>query len=89
MTSQHQEGMRSAITGIPHQRAEEEVAAAEECTSLSTLPTPGLTFHIARFAVQGSPNNELALSNCLVVCPSDFPDGQHVLVKQAFPLTTR
>ncbi|KAI0355356.1 vesicular-fusion protein SEC18 [Trametes cingulata] len=41
------------------------------------------------FAVQSSPNEQLAYSNCLIVNPSDFPQGQHVIVKQAFPLTTR
>ncbi|KAI0371595.1 AAA-domain-containing protein [Pilatotrama ljubarskyi] len=41
------------------------------------------------FAVQSSPNEQLAYTNCLIVNPSDFPQGQHVIVKQAFPLTTR
>lgn len=41
------------------------------------------------FGVVGCPSDGLALSNCLIVHPSDFPQGQHVLVKQAFPLTTR
>ncbi|RPD66824.1 vesicular-fusion protein SEC18 [Lentinus tigrinus ALCF2SS1-7] len=41
------------------------------------------------FSVQSSPNDQLAFSNCLVVNPSDFPQGIHVLVKQAYPCTTR
>ncbi|CCM00433.1 uncharacterized protein FIBRA_02465 [Fibroporia radiculosa] len=41
------------------------------------------------FGVAGSPNDLLALSNRIIVHPSDFPEGQHVLVKQAFPLTVK
>ncbi|KAF8461829.1 vesicular-fusion protein SEC18 [Russula ochroleuca] len=41
------------------------------------------------FAVQSSPSNDLALTNCLIVHPSDFKDGEHVLVKDDFPLTVR
>ncbi|PCH40892.1 AAA-domain-containing protein [Wolfiporia cocos MD-104 SS10] len=41
------------------------------------------------FAVAAAPSDMLALSNCIIVHPSDFSQGQHVLVKQAFPLTTR
>ncbi|TRM67910.1 P-loop containing nucleoside triphosphate hydrolase protein [Schizophyllum amplum] len=39
------------------------------------------------FQVQGCPSDALALTNCLIVHPSDFPPGQHVLVKDAFALT--
>ncbi|PIL37464.1 transporter [Ganoderma sinense ZZ0214-1] len=41
------------------------------------------------FSVQGSPNDQAAFSNCLIINPADFPQGQHVLVKQQFPMTTR
>ncbi|KZT05630.1 AAA-domain-containing protein [Laetiporus sulphureus 93-53] len=41
------------------------------------------------FVVASAPSDALALSNCLIVHPSDFTQGQHVLVKQAFPLTTK
>ncbi|KAH9938024.1 vesicular-fusion protein SEC18 [Fomitopsis serialis] len=41
------------------------------------------------FGVASAPSDILALSNCLIVHPSDFSQGQHVLVKQQFPLTTR
>ncbi|OJT15463.1 Vesicular-fusion protein sec18 [Trametes pubescens] len=41
------------------------------------------------FSVQPSPSEPLAYSNCLIVNASDFPQGQHVVVKQAYPLTTR
>ncbi|TFY64705.1 hypothetical protein EVJ58_g2436 [Rhodofomes roseus] len=41
------------------------------------------------YAVASAPSDILALSNCLIVHPSDFTQGQHVLVKQQFPLTTR
>ncbi|KAJ7213717.1 P-loop containing nucleoside triphosphate hydrolase protein [Mycena haematopus] len=39
------------------------------------------------FDVESSPSNPLALSNRLVVHPSDFQQGQHVLCKGEFPLT--
>lgn len=41
------------------------------------------------FGVAGAPSDALALTNCLIVHPQDFPEGRHVLVKQQFPLTTR
>ncbi|KAH8983743.1 AAA-domain-containing protein [Lactarius akahatsu] len=40
-----------------------------------------------RFAVRPSPTDTLALTNCLIVYPSDFKDGEHVLVNGKFPLT--
>ncbi|KAF7355680.1 hypothetical protein MSAN_01485800 [Mycena sanguinolenta] len=39
------------------------------------------------FDVESSPSNPLALSNRLVVHPSDFQQGQHVLCKGEFPVT--
>ncbi|KAH9174510.1 AAA-domain-containing protein [Lactarius sanguifluus] len=41
------------------------------------------------FAVHPSPSDILALSNRLIVHPSDFRDGEHVLVKGEFPLTVK
>ncbi|KAH9051793.1 hypothetical protein EDB87DRAFT_1836189 [Lactarius vividus] len=41
------------------------------------------------FAVRPSPADTLALTNCLIVHPSDFKDGEHVLVKGEFPLTVK
>jgi len=41
------------------------------------------------YGVAGCPSDALALSNCLIVHPADFQPGQHVLVKGAYPLTTR
>lgn len=55
----------------------------------SSLPCPPSTNVSARFSVQGAPSDALAFSNCLIVNPSDFAQGQHVLVKQSFPLTIR
>ncbi|OBZ77343.1 hypothetical protein A0H81_02862 [Grifola frondosa] len=49
----------------------------------------GMPYIPYRILLASSPNDTLALSNCLVVHPSDFPQGQHVLVKQAYPLMTR
>ncbi|KAJ7129270.1 AAA-domain-containing protein [Mycena epipterygia] len=39
------------------------------------------------FNVESAPSNPLALSNRLVVHPSDFQQGQHVLCKGQFPVT--
>ncbi|TCD70005.1 transport between ER and Golgi ATPase protein [Steccherinum ochraceum] len=39
------------------------------------------------FGVVSSPSDALALSNRLIVHPSDFHKGQHVIVKQQFPIT--
>ncbi|KAJ7126428.1 vesicular-fusion protein SEC18 [Mycena crocata] len=39
------------------------------------------------YNVESSPSNPLALSNRLVVHPSDFQQGQHVLCKGQFPVT--
>ncbi|EIW76291.1 vesicular-fusion protein SEC18 [Coniophora puteana RWD-64-598 SS2] len=41
-----------------------------------------------RYAIVSMPNEALAFSNRVVVNPSDFPSGQHVLVKRDFPMTT-
>lgn len=41
------------------------------------------------FSVQPAPSDTLALSNRLIVHPSDFRDGEHVLVKGEFPLTVK
>ncbi|KAF8437225.1 vesicular-fusion protein SEC18 [Boletus edulis BED1] len=40
------------------------------------------------YAVVGTPNEPLALKNCLIVHPSDFPNGVHVIVKGRYPVTT-
>ncbi|KAJ7831891.1 P-loop containing nucleoside triphosphate hydrolase protein [Mycena leptocephala] len=39
------------------------------------------------FDVEASPSNPLALSNRLVVHPSDFQQGQHVICKGQYPVT--
>ncbi|KAG6828494.1 hypothetical protein H0H92_007810 [Tricholoma furcatifolium] len=39
--------------------------------------------------VVASPSDALALTNCIIVHPSDFQQGQHVLLKGSFALTTR
>ncbi|KAJ7734028.1 vesicular-fusion protein SEC18 [Mycena maculata] len=39
------------------------------------------------YNVESSPSNPLALSNRLVVHPSDFQQGEHVLCKGEFPVT--
>ncbi|KAI9464300.1 AAA-domain-containing protein [Russula earlei] len=41
------------------------------------------------FVVQPSPHETLVFTNCLIVHPADFRDGEHVLVKGEFPLTVR
>jgi hypothetical protein len=48
------------------------------------------------YAVVTTPNESLALRNCLIVCPSDFLNGVHVLVRKVdrdsvqreYPITT-
>lgn len=41
------------------------------------------------FGVASSPSDALALTNCLIVHPSDFALGQHVLINGAYALTVR
>ncbi|TFK43822.1 vesicular-fusion protein SEC18 [Crucibulum laeve] len=41
------------------------------------------------YGVAGAPSDALALSNCLIVHPSDFQQGQHVLINRAYALTVR
>ncbi|KAI6018275.1 P-loop containing nucleoside triphosphate hydrolase protein [Pisolithus marmoratus] len=41
----------------------------------------------SNYGVVGTPNESLALRNCLVVHPSEFPNGAHVLVNGRFPVT--
>ncbi|SJL02451.1 related to Vesicular-fusion protein sec18 [Armillaria ostoyae] len=41
------------------------------------------------YGVVASPSDAFALSNCLAVHPSDFTNGQHVLVKGGFALTVK
>jgi hypothetical protein len=41
------------------------------------------------FGVVNSPSDPLALTNCLIVHPSDFPQGQHVLINGTYALTVR
>ncbi|KAF4619220.1 hypothetical protein D9613_004974 [Agrocybe pediades] len=41
------------------------------------------------YGVASSPSDALALTNCLIVHPSDFPQGQHVLVNGSYALTVR
>ncbi|KAG6866108.1 hypothetical protein C0991_008415 [Blastosporella zonata] len=43
----------------------------------------------ASYEVVACPNDSLALTNCLIVYPSDFQQGQHVLIKDGFVLTIR
>jgi hypothetical protein len=54
------------------------------------------TDYIYSYAVVTTPNADLALRNCLVVYPSDFPHGVYVLVRKVdrdsaqreYPFTT-
>ncbi|GJJ06488.1 hypothetical protein Clacol_000680 [Clathrus columnatus] len=41
------------------------------------------------FGVVECPSPTLALSNCLIVHPGDFPQGLHVVLNNKFPLTTK
>lgn len=42
---------------------------------------------MSNYSVVGTPNESLALRNCLVVHPSEFQNGDHVLVNGRFPVT--
>ncbi|KAI0089177.1 AAA-domain-containing protein [Irpex rosettiformis] len=41
------------------------------------------------YTVVAAPNEQLAMTNAIITHPSDFQAGQHVFVKQQFPLTIR
>ncbi|KAF5393083.1 hypothetical protein D9757_001265 [Collybiopsis confluens] len=41
------------------------------------------------FAVVSSPSDQLALTNCIIVHPMDFREGEHVLVNSQFPITVK
>ncbi|KAK2466000.1 hypothetical protein APHAL10511_001641 [Amanita phalloides] len=41
------------------------------------------------FSVASSPSDALALTNCLIVHPQDFPSGHHVLLNGLFALTVK
>ena len=75
------------MTGDHRRKDAEEVEVG--CTSPPFLSILDLTSQLASFGVQSAPSDQLAFTNGLIVHPNDFPDGQHVLVKQQFPLTTR
>ncbi|KAH9170060.1 AAA-domain-containing protein [Lactarius sanguifluus] len=49
----------------------------------------GLMTLLHSFVVPPSPTDTLALTNCLIVHPSDFKDREHVLVNGKFPLTVK
>ncbi|PFH51344.1 hypothetical protein AMATHDRAFT_3193 [Amanita thiersii Skay4041] len=62
-----------------------------EKRSFDRRPPPQLQQHRAgnSFAVTSSPSDALALTNCLIVNPLDFPAGQHVLVNGNFAITVK
>jgi hypothetical protein len=72
------------LTSVDLHRSEEE-----ECTLPIFSDLPQLLKPEHSFAVQPCPSDILALSNRLIVHPSDFKDGEHVLVKGEFPLTVK
>ena len=45
--------------------------------------------HRSRYGIVNAPSEAAAMSNCIMVHPSDFRDGQHVLIKGGFVLTAR
>lgn len=61
----------------------------EECMFQEVFCAASRAHFLVSYGISGSPSEELARSNCLIVHPSDFQQGQHVVVKQAFPMTTR
>lgn len=48
-----------------------------------------MSSQFSSYGVVSAPSDALALTNCLIVHPSDFQQGQHVLVKGGFALTVR
>ena len=89
MVDRNREGAEAEVAQKLPKQVEEAEAAAEECTSHLYLHHDRQLHGRASFSVQGSPNDQAAFSNCLIINPADFPEGQHVLVKQQFPMTTR
>ncbi|KAF8326418.1 vesicular-fusion protein SEC18 [Amanita rubescens] len=41
------------------------------------------------FSVTSAPSDALALTNCLIVHPQDFPPGQHILLNNQYALTVK
>ncbi|KAI0722320.1 vesicular-fusion protein SEC18 [Cerioporus squamosus] len=82
--------MRSGPQRVPAPRYDDPSAGGGyEKRGYDRRPPPPRGGGGGVFAVQSTPNEPLAFSNCLIVNPADFPQGMHVLVKQAYPLTTR
>ena len=48
-----------------------------------------MIFHSLKEVYEPQAGDALALTNCLIVHPSDFPQGQHVLVNSSYALTVR
>lgn len=82
-------GMRSGTQMTRHRRDEVE-ETGPRCEPPSELSEGTMLLMVApRYEVVGCPSDQLALSNCLIVHPNDFPDGQPVLVKRAFGITVK
>ncbi|KAI0832772.1 AAA-domain-containing protein [Trametes gibbosa] len=77
--------MRSGPQRVPAPRYDEQYGYEKRGMDRKPVPARGGGV----FSVLPAPNEILAYSNCLIVHPSDFPSGQHVIVKQAYPVTTR
>lgn len=59
-----------------------------DCKSAAENFLNGILTEISSFEVLECPS-DLVFTNCLIVHPSDFQAGQHVLVANQFPITVR
>ncbi|KAF9057846.1 vesicular-fusion protein SEC18 [Panaeolus papilionaceus] len=71
----------------PPQGYNDPSAALFEKPSYQRKPPPSRSN--ASYAIAGAPSDPLALTNCVIVHPSDFPERHHVLINSGFALTTR
>ncbi|OCH95930.1 AAA-domain-containing protein [Obba rivulosa] len=69
---------------VPPPRYDDPSAYEKRSTGSRHAQASGSTF-----GVVAAPSDALALTNCLIVHPADFQQGEHVLVKQQYPLTVR
>ncbi|KDQ64451.1 hypothetical protein JAAARDRAFT_28082 [Jaapia argillacea MUCL 33604] len=80
-------GARGPTRGAPPPPARYDERTSTEKRFYDRKPPPARSG--GSFTVVACPSDALALTNCLVVHPSDFNQGQHVLVKSQFPVTIR
>ena len=81
---------KTYMKSVLHHPMVNEAEAEDRVGKFSYLCSPVVVLTSCRFEVVSSPNNALALSNCIILHPnSGFREGDHVLVKNDFPLTVK